>query len=110
VVLGEKVGNHGQLEKQIEFLAAREGVDTTKPFPFIIEGTVESVDYTTYSYREKNLIKRAPVTATAQRKFHQGTLLQKSSAFSQRITEAFLHTEAVQHIFTFLRAMDTQAM
>jgi acetolactate decarboxylase len=45
VVLGEKMGDHGQLEKQIEFLAAKEGVDTTKPFPFIIEGTVESVDY-----------------------------------------------------------------
>jgi acetolactate decarboxylase len=45
VVLGEKVGNHAQLEKQIEFLAGKEGVDTTKPFPFIIEGIVESVDY-----------------------------------------------------------------
>jgi acetolactate decarboxylase len=45
VVLGEKVGNHAELEKQIEFLAEKEGVDTTKPFPFIIEGIVESVDY-----------------------------------------------------------------
>ena len=45
VVLGKKAGNHAQLEKQIEFLAAKEGVDTTKPFPFIIEGTIESVDY-----------------------------------------------------------------
>jgi acetolactate decarboxylase len=45
VLLGEKVGSHVQLEKQIEFLAAKEGVDTTKPFPFIIEGMVESVDY-----------------------------------------------------------------
>lgn len=45
VVLSERVDNHAQLEKQIEFLAAKEGVDTTKPFPFIIEGIVESVDY-----------------------------------------------------------------
>jgi acetolactate decarboxylase len=45
VVLGARVGNHAELEKQIEFLAAKEGVDITKPFPFIIEGTVESVDY-----------------------------------------------------------------
>ena len=45
VALSEKVGNHAQLEKRIESLAAKEGVDTTKPFPFIIEGMVESVDY-----------------------------------------------------------------
>ena len=45
VALSKKVSNHAQLEKQIEFLAAKEGVDTAKPFPFIIEGIVESVDY-----------------------------------------------------------------
>ena len=45
VLFGKNVDNHAQLEKQIEFLALKEGIDTTKPFPFIIEGTIESVDY-----------------------------------------------------------------
>jgi alpha-acetolactate decarboxylase len=45
VLLGKEVDNHAQLEKQIEFLALKGGVDTNKPFPFIIEGIIESVDY-----------------------------------------------------------------
>ncbi len=45
VLLDAKTDNQAQLEKQIEALASKAGVDTSKPFPFKLEGTVDSVDY-----------------------------------------------------------------
>ena len=45
VSLGAKAGNLAQLEKQIEVLATKAGVDTSKPFPFKLEGVLDSVDY-----------------------------------------------------------------
>lgn len=43
--LGAKVENHAQLEKQVEALAAKAGIDTSSPFPFKLEGVFDSVDY-----------------------------------------------------------------
>lgn len=43
--LGVKTDNHAQLEKHIEALALKAGIDTRKPFPFRLEGTFNSVDY-----------------------------------------------------------------
>lgn len=43
--LGVKADNHAQLEKQIEVLATRAGIDTTQPFPFKLEGVFNAVDY-----------------------------------------------------------------
>ncbi len=45
IPLGENVRNHSQLEKVVEELATEAGADTTKPFPFLIEGAIESVEY-----------------------------------------------------------------
>ena len=45
VRLGAKVENHAQLEKQIEALATKAGIDTSRPFPFKLEGVFEWVDY-----------------------------------------------------------------
>jgi acetolactate decarboxylase len=45
VPLGAKVEDHAQLEKQVEALAIKAGIDTSRPFPFKLEGVFESVDY-----------------------------------------------------------------
>ena len=45
IMLGESADNHAHLERLIETLASKEGIDTSKPFPFIIDGTITSVDY-----------------------------------------------------------------
>ncbi|MEN8136658.1 MAG: acetolactate decarboxylase [Thermodesulfobacteriota bacterium] len=45
VMLGESADNQDQLEKLIDRLAAEKGVDTTKPFPFMIDGIAKSADY-----------------------------------------------------------------
>lgn len=45
VLLGEKVDNLTQLEKLIEGLAGKAGIDTKKPFPFLIDGVFDAVDY-----------------------------------------------------------------
>ena len=43
--LGAKIDNHAQLENQIEALATKAGIDTSKPFPFKLEGRLDSLDY-----------------------------------------------------------------
>ena len=43
--LGVKIDNQAQLEKQIETLALKAGIDTSKPFPFKLEGVFDAVDY-----------------------------------------------------------------
>lgn len=43
--LGEDVRNHAHLEQLIEELAIEAGIDIKEPFPFLIEGIVESVEY-----------------------------------------------------------------
>lgn len=43
--LGEGAEDQGQLETMIETLASENGVDTTMPFPFLIDGRVKAVDY-----------------------------------------------------------------
>lgn len=45
VHLGAKIDDHAQLEKQVEALATKAGIDTSKPFPFKLEGVLDSVDY-----------------------------------------------------------------
>lgn len=45
ISLGENADNQDHLDKQIYSLASENGIDTTKPFPFIIDGTAKSVDY-----------------------------------------------------------------
>ncbi len=45
ITLGESADTHPQLENLIETLAVKEGIDTSKPFPFIVEGMVQSVAY-----------------------------------------------------------------
>lgn len=45
VPLGAKIDNHAQLEKRIEALASKAGIDTSKPFPFKIAGVFDSVEY-----------------------------------------------------------------
>lgn len=45
VQLGTRTNSHAQLEKQIEALAIKAGIDTSKPFPFKMEGVFDSVDY-----------------------------------------------------------------
>ena len=45
VPLGAKVVTHAQLEKQIETLATKTGIDTSRPFPFKLEGVFDLVDY-----------------------------------------------------------------
>lgn len=45
VPLGAKIDNHAQLEKQLEALATKAGIDTSRPFPFRLKGVVDSVDY-----------------------------------------------------------------
>ena len=45
VSLGVKLETHAQLEKQIEALAIEAKMDMTKPFPFKLEGMLDSVDY-----------------------------------------------------------------
>ena len=43
--LAAKIDNQAQLEKQIEALALKAGIDVSKPFPFKLEGVLDSVDY-----------------------------------------------------------------
>ena len=45
VALGEKAETHAQLEKRIEILATKAGMDMSKPFPFKLEGVLDSVSY-----------------------------------------------------------------
>lgn len=45
VPLGAKSATHAQLEKQIEILAGKAKMDMSKPFPFKLEGMLDSVDY-----------------------------------------------------------------
>ena len=45
IMLGESVDNLDHLEELIDSLASEKGIDTTKPFPFMIDGTAKSVDY-----------------------------------------------------------------
>lgn len=45
VPLGATVANHARLAEQIEALAIKAGIDTSKPFPFKLEGVLDSVDY-----------------------------------------------------------------
>lgn len=45
IMLGESADSQDHLEKLIETLASKNGIDTTKPFPFMIDGTVKSVDF-----------------------------------------------------------------
>ncbi|RLB65449.1 MAG: hypothetical protein DRH08_07985 [Deltaproteobacteria bacterium] len=45
IMLGERADNQDHLEKIIETLASENGVDTSKPFPFMIDGKVKAVDY-----------------------------------------------------------------
>ncbi len=45
VPLETTTANHAQLERQIEVLANKAGIDTSKPFPFKLEGVFDSVDY-----------------------------------------------------------------
>jgi acetolactate decarboxylase len=45
VPLGARADNQAQLERLIEALATKAGVDTSKPFPFKIEGVLDLVDY-----------------------------------------------------------------
>lgn len=45
VALGEKSETHAQLEERIGILATRAGMDMSKPFPFKLEGVLDSVSY-----------------------------------------------------------------
>jgi len=45
IMLGESADNQDHLEKLIDSLASEKGIDTTKPFPFMIDGTAKSADY-----------------------------------------------------------------
>lgn len=45
IPLGAKIFNHAQLEAQIEALATKAGIDTSKPFPFKLEGVLDAVNY-----------------------------------------------------------------
>lgn len=45
IPLGTRTTGHAQLETQIEALATKAGIDTSKPFPFKLEGVLEAVDY-----------------------------------------------------------------
>ena len=44
-MLGKSVDGQEQLEEMIETLAGASGIDDARPFPFIVDGTVKSVDY-----------------------------------------------------------------
>ena len=44
-MLGENAKSQDHLEKLLETLATENGIDIFKPFPFMIEGKVKSVDY-----------------------------------------------------------------
>ena len=45
IMLGGSADNQNDLEKLIDTMALKQGIDTTKPFPFMIDGKVKSVDY-----------------------------------------------------------------
>ena len=45
IMLGESADDQDHLEKLIDSLATEKGIDTTKPFPFMIDGTAKSVEY-----------------------------------------------------------------
>jgi len=45
IILGESADDQDHLEKLIDSLATEKGIDTTKPFPFMADGTAKSVEY-----------------------------------------------------------------
>ena len=45
IILGESADDQDHLAKLIDSLATEKGIDTTKPFPFMIHGKVKSADY-----------------------------------------------------------------
>ena len=45
IILGESADDQDHLEKLIDGLATEKGIDTTKPFPFMVDGTAKSVEY-----------------------------------------------------------------
>jgi acetolactate decarboxylase len=97
VPLGKKVGNHAQLEKQVEFLAAKEGVDTTKPFPFIIEGTVESVDYHILIPKKSPQVDSVP-SDSAKKISSKGVYAKVIGFFSKNHEGVFTHKGSAAHL------------
>lgn len=45
ISLGEAIGNHGELESRVASLARQMGLNTEVPFPFLIKGSVESMQW-----------------------------------------------------------------
>ena len=45
VTLGRPIADSGELEQLIETMAAAAGLDTSQPFPFLLEGHMAAVDY-----------------------------------------------------------------
>jgi acetolactate decarboxylase len=45
VPLGARIEDPAQLERQIEALARKAGIDTSNPFPFKVEGVFEWIEY-----------------------------------------------------------------
>jgi acetolactate decarboxylase len=97
VVLGTKVDNHAQLEKQIEFLAVKEGVDTTKPFPFIIEGTIESVDYHILVPKKSHKADASHIDS-AKKILSKGVAAKIIGFFSKHHEGIFTHRGSAAHL------------
>jgi acetolactate decarboxylase len=97
LMIGESVDNQDQLEKLIETLATENGIDTTKPFPFMIDGTVKSVDY--------HIL--APITTNSAASDHRGnakTITSKDvpvrivGFFSKNHGGIFTHMGSMAHL------------
>ena len=97
VALSKKVSNHAQLEKQIEFLAAKEGVDTAKPFPFIIEGIVESVDYHILIPKKPHRVDSGH-SGSAKKISSKGVAAKVIGFFSKNHEGVFTHRGSAAHL------------
>jgi acetolactate decarboxylase len=97
VDLGKKVGNHAELEKQIEFLAVKEGVDTTNPFPFIIEGIIESVDYHILVPKKSHQAESSHIDS-AKKISSKGVAAKIIGFFSKNHEGIFTHRGSAAHL------------
>jgi len=98
ILLNESAENQGHLEKLIESLASKKGIDTTKPFPFMIDGTAKSVEYHILAPKTSNNTAASDHRSNAKTITSKDVPVRIIGFFSKNHGGIFTHMGSMTHL------------